>query len=372
VIFALLLQAASTLPTDASALESALSALESDIKTLETSSIPLEHRLPWFTGIVALGVAMELWVIWHERRDDMEAWGRGIIRSPDRPSTVKFLVEIASVLLITGGIVGELWIGVNITSINGALRSDSAELRGKTGELIALLNVKAEGLRKDAGAEKTARLTLQGKVTAANGRVEELRKANNKAAADLEDEKKKRLKLAASLLPRDFWNQSGALAKLANVKPPSWVVFEYPDEHEVIRTAEQINFVLRLLPSPWRTGRRHGNEDQVSDGIRISVGHKFDPPSSSDLTNSMNFLRRVKFGDAKAAALKQSLLDSGIEAELANEAQDLPPEALLVRVGTKPNHALESAIKELGMPFTPHSTNPKDFFDPMGGAILHP
>jgi hypothetical protein len=114
VIFALLLQAASTLPTDASALESAISALESEIKTLESSSVPLEHRLPWFTGIVALGVAMELWVIWRERRDDTVAWRRGVIRSPDRPSTLKFVVELASVLLITGGIVGELWIPYDV------------------------------------------------------------------------------------------------------------------------------------------------------------------------------------------------------------------------------------------------------------------
>src|SRR5271166_3756939 len=98
-IFAYLAQTASNLPTDASALQSAISALESEIKTLESSSVPWEGSLPWFTGVVALGVAMELWVIWRERCDDMEAWRRGIIRPPDRPSLGKFLVEVVSVLL---------------------------------------------------------------------------------------------------------------------------------------------------------------------------------------------------------------------------------------------------------------------------------
>ena len=96
---------------------------------------------------------MELWVIWRERRDDIEAWGRGIIRPTDRPSTVKFLIEIASVLLITGGIVGELWIGVRITSINGDLRSKNAGLRSASGQLVALATLEAEQAK-----ERTARI----------------------------------------------------------------------------------------------------------------------------------------------------------------------------------------------------------------------
>ena len=154
---ALLLQAASTLPADASALERAISALERDIKVLDTSSVPLERRLPWVTGIVAFGVAMELWVIWRERRDDMTVWQSGIIRPSDKPSTIKFVVEIVSVLLITGGIVGELWTGISITSINGKLRSKNAELRAASDQLVELL-------RKKAQDEALARVRIEGAV----------------------------------------------------------------------------------------------------------------------------------------------------------------------------------------------------------------
>jgi hypothetical protein len=66
VIFAHLIQSASSLSADASALESAISALERDIKALENSSVPWENSLPWFTAFVAVGVAMEFWVIWRE------------------------------------------------------------------------------------------------------------------------------------------------------------------------------------------------------------------------------------------------------------------------------------------------------------------
>jgi hypothetical protein len=123
VIFAHLIQSASNLPTDASALVSAISALEREIKAFETSSVLWEKLLPWFTALVAVGVAMELWVIWREWRDDMEAWGRGTIRPPEYPSTMKYVIELVSVVLIVGGIVGELWIGIEITSLNGTLRS---------------------------------------------------------------------------------------------------------------------------------------------------------------------------------------------------------------------------------------------------------
>jgi hypothetical protein len=167
VIFAYLLQTASTLPTDASALERAISALESAIsaleraiKSLESSSVPWEHSLPWFTALVLVGVAMEWWVIRHEWRDDMEAWALvyafGILRSPGRPSIGKLLVEAGSVLLIALGIMGELGAGLKIASINGVLRGKSAELRSKNAELrskswqlVALLEQETERLHSD-------------------------------------------------------------------------------------------------------------------------------------------------------------------------------------------------------------------------------
>jgi hypothetical protein len=107
----------------------------------------------WFTGMVVLGVVMELLVIRHEYRDDMQAWALtffGVLRTPARPSVFKIGVEVASVLLIAFGIVGELWIGITIASINTKLRGKSAVLRSKNAELridgdqlLALVNERA-------------------------------------------------------------------------------------------------------------------------------------------------------------------------------------------------------------------------------------
>jgi hypothetical protein len=143
VTFVHLIQSASSLPTDASALESSISALERQITALESSSIPLERLLPLFTGLVALGVAMEFWVIWREYSYERGAWARGTICSPEKPSFTQFAVAVLSVLLITGGIVGELWVGIKITSINGVLRSKNAELRSDSDQLLALVTQRA-------------------------------------------------------------------------------------------------------------------------------------------------------------------------------------------------------------------------------------
>lgn len=190
--FAHLIQSASSLPTDASALQSAISALERDIRTLESSSVPWERTLPWFTAVVAFGVVMELWVIWRERRDEMQAWGRGIVRPPDRPSIKKFIVEIVSVLLITGGIVGELWAGVRITNINGSLRSKGAELRSKSDQLVALLNVEAGNAQQVAGK--------------ANERAGGLEKGAAQLRKEAEDERMARFELEASVAWRRLTN----------------------------------------------------------------------------------------------------------------------------------------------------------------------
>lgn len=154
MILADLLQAVSNLPPDASALQSSISALETDIKALESSWVPWEHRLPWFTAIVAIGVAMELLVIFRERRDDIEAWELanflGVLRSPGRSSIVKMMFEVGSVLLITIGIMGELGVGIEIASINGALRGKSAQLRSKSDQLLALVTLQAGDARDSA------------------------------------------------------------------------------------------------------------------------------------------------------------------------------------------------------------------------------
>jgi histone H3/H4 len=142
--FAPFTQVASNLPSDASALERSISALESCISALDNAAESLGNSSaslePWswvFTALVALGVAMEFWVIWHEHRENTETWALtffGINRTL-RPSFGRLLVEYVSVALVAGGIIGELVVGIKIASLNHQLRGVDAQLRSKNGEL---------------------------------------------------------------------------------------------------------------------------------------------------------------------------------------------------------------------------------------------
>jgi hypothetical protein len=212
VIFAHLIQSASSLLTDASALERAISALEREITTLESSSVPLERLLPWVTGLVAIGVALEFWVIIREYRDELRIWRHGTMGFPERPSIGKFVIEFLSVLLITFGIVGELWVGIKITSINGTLRSKSAELRSESDQLLALVTQQSG----DANA-RAAEANRQ--VAEANRKSEEERLARVKIEAavafrSLDDQQKRDIGTAlarfGSITGASIWFANGS------------------------------------------------------------------------------------------------------------------------------------------------------------------
>ncbi len=145
-----LIQSASSLPADASALESAIDALEKAVIALEKSSGCWEGLLPWFGAMVVVGVAAEIWVILREHREAMGAWQRGIIRPPDKPLASTLWLALIATILVTLGVFGEFAVGVVIANINGELRTKNADLRNKSGQLIALIGERAAKLEKEA------------------------------------------------------------------------------------------------------------------------------------------------------------------------------------------------------------------------------
>jgi hypothetical protein len=341
VIFAHLIQPASNLPTDPSALESsisalesAISALESDIRAFESSSA---HWEPWvwvFSALVVLGVVMELWVIQHDWREEMESWAiwyfMDVTRFPSRPSMQKLRVEIASVVLISIGVAGELAVGVEISHINGMIRdktgevrTKNAELRSKSDQLVALLQQQVE-------EEKIA-----------EGR------AHREAAAKLEEEKGKRVELAASVLGREFTDQGEATDRLSQLSPVP-VYFEFLSENEPKRIAEEMNFVLNA--AGWLTAKLPN--EPLWDGVMIEVGSKASlPPTTASpeqlkaWDNKEKELTSIALCDAKA--LVQILESQGIESSLGSSADPSPVGTLLVMIGANSNRAWERSLREL-------------------------
>ncbi len=310
VIFAHLIQSASSLPTDTSALESSVSALERQITALESSSIPLEQLLPWFTGLVALGVAMEFWLIWRERFDEMEAWARGTIRSPERPSFTQFAVAILSVLLITGGIVGELWVGIKITSINGIPRSKNAELRSDSDQLLALVTQQAGDAAKSAKNARDEADSLKGDIKTAK---EQSAAAESDLADALERTARAQAELNRLKSPRIITNASIHVSALQAYKGTEYTFVGVFSDAESLALLRQTDNLLVL--SGWKRvqakipgGNRFIFEDIsilpiVFTGVRVEV----------ESTETVETLR------AKPTPLLPSYIQAGIilKSELA-------------------------------------------------------
>ena len=202
MIFAHLIQTASSLPADASALESAISALESAITARESSS-EFWEMLAWvFTGAVVIGVVIEVCVIFREHRDEMKEWRRGIVRPPDKPSHSLFVLGLVGSVLVALGVAGEFGAGIEVASINGDLRTLSGRLRNKTGQLIALLDKETADaqqrtgeLEKDTAGLRTDEEKSRASIAAAQATAAT---ANAKA----ETEKLTRIRMQEAMTPR--------------------------------------------------------------------------------------------------------------------------------------------------------------------------
>jgi len=178
----------STLPSAASALQSSLSVLERDIAALESQSSGLEPWLGRFTLLVAIGVALEIFVVIHDHRKEVNEW-RVCELIPEGPSLIKLGIEIASIILVIAGVMGEFGVGLRISSINGQLRAKGAELRSKSDQLLAIVTQQASDA--DAGAAEANRQAAE-----ANRKSEEERLARAKIEAAVAfrslDDKQKR------------------------------------------------------------------------------------------------------------------------------------------------------------------------------------
>jgi len=158
--------------------------------------------------------------------------------------------------------------------------------------------------------------------------------------SELEFEKRKRLELAVSLLDRNFRDQSGAMLALQRFRSGMAAVFEYLNDGEPLKTAEQINFVLKSELVNWAVSGAPARNPSMADGVTIFV--PFEP---TDVV-----------ANEAAEVLKNQLEKSGIDARVRSSiVTPVPPKTLLIRVGPKPNPTLENALKELGTdrPVTP-------------------
>lgn len=131
------------------------SALKSLIDCLDAQRTSLIWHLNGWTWLVAAGVLCEVvFIIW-SHRDEFKEWKKALadaaIPFPSRPSRLKLVLEILSVGLVVGGIVGELNFEAKLGDMDNRIQSAN-------NQRVALLRGESDAQRlRAAGLEKRLR-----------------------------------------------------------------------------------------------------------------------------------------------------------------------------------------------------------------------
>lgn len=361
---------ASALPADATALESAISALKSSISALESSISSLdswsafwERLLPFSTVLVVIGVTAEIWLIVWEHNEELDAWRRGIVLPPDRPSRIKLCVGIVATALVVFGVFGELAVGLVITHINGQLRTKNSEMRSDSDQLLALVTevagdantsaqkagVAASGATCDANLAKASSLEAKQHATEIGNELEKETEREQAAERQLEGERIKRLRLAVSLRDRELYDQSGIITQLSSL-PPHRVIFVYLNESEPRQFAEQIAVVFSVLKWPF-VGRPISDDSAFFPGVSITSGYRL--PRSGSSADIMREMQEQEAGITLAETLQKVFADAHVDLaanQFTGGFRNESPSTILIGIGPKPNTELEEALRELGEP----------------------
>jgi hypothetical protein len=282
----------------------------------------------------------------------------------------KKYVKVFEMLVIIG-VAGELLADGGIFLFSSHLQTiadeEIVELTKKAGDA----KISAEGAATAADRAKTSAdnaNTVSGKAldkskvasdAAGNGQkkadavakqADDLLRKYVEAAQKLEDEKRKRLALAASLLPRTFPDQSGAAAKLIKFPAPNSVLLKYRDDEDSTSMAEQINAVtLGILR--WNSCRLRESEAGIATGVtcRPALAHPLgSPPYTPDDWRKAQ--EQKVAANNLCSAVVNVLQGSGVDAKVGFTTSRIPPRSIEIDVGSKPNRAAEETIRELATP----------------------
>jgi hypothetical protein len=313
------------------------------------------HLLLACTAIVLVGVFMEESDKWlPEGRPILIASKGTFVSSP----WIKWKKEIAHLgwILILFGVWGEFAFEALVSNADETLQAFNGNLleitRGQAGDAANSAN-RASGAAAQAVRDETkiaSDLDIEGK----RERV---------AEQELETEKKTRLRLAASLLPRDF--EQTSVVDAVKTFPPRKVVFEFSDEKEARQLAEEIAYVFVIANARGKPGwsfvRRQVEQDTIWEGVHIMQG--WAPQPKPPLTVPFNELRietelfnsRQSTGKALAEALSNALTEFEIDSAptpdifATSDPQNdgITADTLLIRIGPKPDRVLVETIREL-------------------------
>src|SRR6266446_6656099 len=100
--------------------ESALKTLIDNREMLRSS---LDRCLFFWTCVVVVGVAMEVFSVIREYRQQLSDFKRGIVHPPEKPSISLFMLGLLGAVLVVIGISGELYVGAQIGKVETEIRT---------------------------------------------------------------------------------------------------------------------------------------------------------------------------------------------------------------------------------------------------------
>jgi len=155
--FAALVSSSWSLPNDELA-------LKNELNRLASSWSSLDSWLKFWILLVVVGVSIELVVILVEYRHELRDFRRGVMHTPDKPSSWLLGFALLGAGLVAIGVAGEFFIHIEAGKVE-------TEMRDATSSLVAIVNGKAEELRKNnlllqskVNQEHAALLELEAKV----------------------------------------------------------------------------------------------------------------------------------------------------------------------------------------------------------------
>jgi len=104
--------------------------------------------------VVFVGVALEVApVVWEYLLEKCD-FRRGTIHSPDRPSRLKFTLELVGSALVALGVFGELLVGIKMAKVE-------TQMRDATAHLVSLVDARAKDAGERAASADLARIQLE-------------------------------------------------------------------------------------------------------------------------------------------------------------------------------------------------------------------
>ncbi len=246
---------------------------------------------------------------------------------------------------------GELWAGIAITSINGTLRSKSAELRSKSDQLLALItqeagDAKSSASLADTSAQQAETASLSAlsladtahkeadsvhrEVGAAEGQLTQLKSEAEKTKADL-------INLAICNAPRVItnWFLGNAKSYVDPLRPMAGqVVFiEYVPDAEARRA--ELSIERTLSDAQWNIQRPVTVVGDLADGVSLQPS---EPTSEQVRKQVANWPLHRKASDATDELLKFILIQlaSAERGHSYQRQERLTPGAIRIQVGLYP------------------------------------